>query len=77
MGCTIARLLVDRVHGLQHREILLAPTASPIASGPSGSEAERHCPVEVFRRGDAHLHDVAADVDDVRHDALRDEAANP
>ena len=38
------------------------------------AQAERHGAVEVLRRGDAHLRDVAADVDDVRDDALRDEA---
>ena len=33
-----------------------------------------HGAVEVGRRGDAHLRDVAADVHHVRDDALRDEA---
>ena len=38
------------------------------------AQAERHRAVEVGGRGDAHLRDVAADVDDVRDHALRDEA---
>ena len=38
------------------------------------AEAEHYGAVEVLRRGDAHLHDIATDVDDVRHDTLRHEA---
>jgi hypothetical protein len=38
------------------------------------SEAEHHGGVEVDRGRDPLLHDVAADVDDMRDDALRNEA---
>ena len=55
--------------------MFFAPSASPMASGPLRiAEAEHHRAVEILGRGDAHLRDVAADVDDVRDDALRDEA---
>src|SRR3954467_13318386 len=72
---TIARLLVERMHVLQHVENSLGSDRVAHAERTFRvTEAEHHGAVEIVRRRNAHLDDIATDVDDVRHDALRDEA---
>src|SRR5205807_4882940 len=72
---TVARLLVELVHRLQDGED--APCAQRVAHGEGTlrvAETEYHRAVEIFRRSNAHLCNIAADVDDVRDHALGDEA---
>src|SRR5574341_1374851 len=72
---TVARLVVEIVHGFENGEDALGPDRVAHRERPARiAQAERHRAVEVLRRRDAHLRDVAADVDDVRHHALRDES---
>src|SRR3954471_8157734 len=71
----VARLLEKIVHRFEDGEY--APGADRIAHGERSArvaQAERHGAVEVGGARDAHLHDVAADVDNVCDHPLGDEA---
>src|SRR2546426_12298954 len=65
----VAGLKEKRVHRLEHGEDLLrAERIAQAERAARVTQAKHHRAVEVLGRGDAHLHDVAADVDDMRHD---------
>src|SRR5882672_3897284 len=72
---TVARLLEKVMHIFEHLENPRRAEGVAEAERPARiAQAEHHRALEVLGRADAHLHDVAADIDDVRHHALRHEA---